>query len=59
MKNLVNKIERDDSRYADKYDWEHHCGACDWFGDAEKCPFFELVIAETYYEDLNCQSFWD
>ena len=45
-------------RLTDPWDWERHCGACDYF-ETEKCPYGGKVTAETYYEDLGCKNFWD
>lgn len=63
MKNLVNnkKIADIILPLFDPYDWEQHCGACDYFGDEKKCPFHNLVKnnPDTYYEDIGCKNFWD
>ncbi len=45
----------------DPWDWERHCGACDWFGNEELCPFYNMVKnnPDIYWEDIGCKNFWD
>ena len=61
MKNLLHgrEVQKIVAPMEDPYDWERHCGACDNFGDKIKCPFYNRVDVDTYYEDLNCKEFWD
>lgn len=40
------------------YTFEYYCGACDNF-NTDKCPHNGNVNEDTYYNDLNCQEFWD
>ena len=63
MKNLVRTKEVEDivNPTYDPFEWEDHCDACIFFGDAEKCPFFNLVkdAPDTYWKDIGCDHFWD
>lgn len=63
MKNLLNKKEAGELIPPANYpfEWEEHCGACDWFGDEEGCPFYNIVknSPDTYWKDIGCDSFWD
>lgn len=63
MKNLIKTKEIEDiiNPIYDPYDWEYHCGACDWFGDEKRCPFYNLVknSPDTRWKDIGCENFWD
>ena len=66
MKNLINKKVTDDSlkeyeASQNPWDWENHCSACDYFGDAKNCPHYNMVKnnPETYWRDIGCKNFWD
>lgn len=63
MKNVIRErdIEKELAPMEDPFEWEHHCGACDWFGNEERCPFYNMVKnnPDTYWEDIGCKNFWD
>lgn len=61
MKNILNSKEVQEviRPLFDPFDWEYHCGACDYFEDKDRCPNYGHVTSETYYEDIGCKNFWD
>ena len=61
MKNLINNpdIRLEAIKVLDKWDWEHHCSACDHFNNPDECPFYNRVDSETYWRDIGCNNFWD
>lgn len=63
MKNIIkNKdIEKELYQIENPFEWEEHCGSCDYFGDEELCPFYNIVKnnPDIYFEDIGCKNFWD
>ena len=63
MKNIIKEkaVQEVLAPFEDPFDWERHCGSCDYFGDEDRCPFYNVVknAPETYYEDIGCKNFWD
>ena len=63
MKNLIRTKEVEDAvgPLKNMFEWEEHCGSCDWFGDDERCPFYNIVKnnPDIYWEDIGCKNFWD
>ena len=63
MKNLIRtkEVENVIAPLEYRFEWERHCGACDYFKDEERCPFYNIVKnnPDIYWEDIGCKNFWD
>ena len=43
----------------DNSDFERYCGNCDYFKDADYCPFYPTTEDTLWKEELGCENFWD
>lgn len=63
MKNLIKnrEVENVIAPIENPFEWEEHCGACDFFGDEECCPFYNIVKnnPDIYWKDIGCKNFLD